>query len=133
MSPNADACASRHGCVVPQHRAETTRVVKAQNLLPKLPIDVIVFLWRSVFRHDAQTAGHAEVNQQRATASVRAADVDRQIFTAPLGALDAGVFQPLGQLRVDRPAQRALAHHHARDGLSFDVWRHAHAGDFHFG
>jgi hypothetical protein len=70
------------GTFVPEQRAEAAWVAQAQNGMLEYQVHVIVLLrWRPR-RHQAQTARHAEVDQQPAAAATACA-VEQQILAAP--------------------------------------------------
>ena len=63
----------------PHHQSETARIAQAQDqTVAQLQIDMIVLLRRRAHGHQAQAAGHAEVNDEGA-----AAGGQQQILAAP--------------------------------------------------
>src|SRR5690606_4652607 len=97
----------------PGPAAEAARVGEADyGAARDHEVDVVVRERRLAARHDAQTAGHAEVHERGA-----ARGVQQQILAAPLDAIDGRAGEALRERAGHRPAQPALAHDHALDAV----------------
>ncbi|GAB4345747.1 MAG: hypothetical protein Kow006_03250 [Gammaproteobacteria bacterium] len=77
--------------------------------------------------HDAQAAGHAEVEEESASGGV-----DQQVFCAPIHSRDAQTGQLSGEPRGDPPAQPGLSDHYRPYLATLEVRCDAAAGGFHF-
>ena len=76
---------------------------------------------------DAQAAGHAEVNNDRALHHIK-----EQIFGTPINILYALAFQAFCQIGRNRPTQAAIAHGNPGDGLALAIGCNAATGGFYF-
>ncbi len=88
---------------------------------------MIMFLGRYPWRQDAQVAGHAEVDDQRAMRKMQ-----QQILAAPAGALHDLPPQHGRQFGREGPAQAAATQYHALHGAPLQMRRQAAPGDFNF-
>ncbi len=112
----------------PKHRTEAPRILEADNeTVAEAKIHVVVVLRRDVVAHQAQTAGHAEVDQHRAGGGSQ-----QEIFCPPIDAQHAGAFELGLQSRRYRPAKPRLTHRDVDDALAGDVGLDAAAGGFDF-
>ena len=112
----------------PQHRTEAARVVVAKDgAVFEFQIDVIVRPPRRRVAVYAQASGHAEMNDQRV-----AAEPEKQVFAAPVDAVDDAADQTTGQIARNRPAQPAVVDPDRRHFLPFYVRRDPATRGFNF-
>jgi len=118
-----------HIAAMPQHRAETARVAQAhQHAVVQRQIEVVVFFRRRARGQEAQAAGHAKVQDQRAML-----ELHQQILAAPPERTDDSSAQQPGQVFRDRPAQPGMAHDRIRDSQPDEMRGQATPRDFYFG
>ena len=90
------------GARLPGKQPETAWIAKAQAGVRKDEIDVVVRAGRRFGRHEAQTAGHAQVHDQPATCRGK---VKKQIFAAPADVGEQLARQVRADFRRYCPAQ----------------------------
>ncbi len=114
---------------MPQHRAEAARVAQAhQRAVAQHQIEVVMLIWWRVRGQDAQTAGHAQMQDQCAAAAIH-----QQIFGAALERTYLLSAQQLGQVFRDRPAQAAVADDGVRNRESGEMRGKPAPRDLYFG
>jgi len=117
---------------MPEQRPETPRVTQAKNGAGEEQVEVIVRLWRRRRRHQAQAAGHPEVQDQPATA-IGALAVEQQILAATADRLDAQAGEARIEAGGNRVPQSGRAHDCASDPLLRQEGEQSLPTDFDFG
>ena len=118
----AQSRVSRRIRACPQHGAKAPRVVQAQyGRIGEPQFDVVVLTARRSRVHDAQAAGHAEVDDQRAVL-----ERDQDVFRAPADIHDLLTLKVLQ--RRHRPTQSRFVDQRLDDALPDDMRRYAAAG-----
>ncbi|MCY1290896.1 hypothetical protein D9M68_711460 [compost metagenome] len=133
----------------PQHRAEAARIAEAQHhralgascTLGTLGtsgqhhVQVVVDAWRRRLRQHPQRAGHAEMHQQPAGrfGGVVADTLEQQVLAAAFDPPHHALRQAGFEIRLDRPAQPAVAHRHRFNAPSHHVRQQAAPGHLDLG
>src|ERR1700681_1758644 len=88
----------------PQHCAEAPRVVIAQDdAIAEFKVDVVMDAFGRGILVNAQTAGHAEMDEQRLHTQP-----EQQILASSLDLFDHPAYESLRQVFRNRPAQSAV-------------------------
>jgi hypothetical protein len=101
---------------VPEQRPEATRVAKTQNGVVEQQVNMIVLLCRRIRRHQPQTAGHAEMEEQPAAAA-GALTVQQKIFAAAQDRVHAQARKPRIEAGRNLVAQPRRTHDGADNTL----------------
>jgi hypothetical protein len=121
----------------PEHRAEAPGVVVAQRRpVVEHEVDVIVRLPGRRAAVQAQAAGHAQVDEQRAFAVRRPAGrghSEEQVLASAVDCRDGSPAEPSLQPRRNRPAQPAVVDMHGGHAAAGESGRDAAADGLDFG
>ncbi len=113
----------------PQHRAESPRIVIAQQrAVVEYDVDMIVRPAGRRVAEDAKRSRHAEVNEQ-----CRASCVEQQVLAAAIDAFDRASAHAGVEVRGNRPAQTRVVYVDPNHAPARDMRRDSTPGRFDFG